>query len=131
MLIRSGLSILMDHPRLYFNNGCTPGTESIRFTPLKVPKDRVWRASDDDRYISPIFALPGYRHSVGHRTFVAFHRCIWIHCYRPDFHPAALRLWSMGQAGSYFVGNLAAGLGDLRALCEFPLSTRAGRLLRL
>ena len=65
MLIRSGLSILMDHPRLYFNNGCTPGTEWIRFTPLKVPKDRVWRASDDDRYISPIFALPGYRHSVG------------------------------------------------------------------
>ena len=65
MLIRSGLSILMDHPRLYFNNGCTPGTEWIRFTPLKVPKDRVWRASDDDRYISPLVATPGYRHSVG------------------------------------------------------------------
>lgn len=27
MLIRSGLSILMDHPRLYFNDGCTPGSE--------------------------------------------------------------------------------------------------------
>lgn len=65
MLVRSGLSILMDHPRLYFNNGCTPGSEWIRFTPLQVPKDRIWRASDDDRYISPIFALPGYRHSVG------------------------------------------------------------------
>jgi len=65
MLIRSGLSILMDHPRLYFNNGCTPGTEWIRFTPLKVPTDRVWRASEDDRYISPLIATPGYRHSVG------------------------------------------------------------------
>lgn len=65
MLVRSGLSILVDHPRLYFNNGCTPGTEWIRFTPLKVPKDSVWRASDDDRYISPLVALPGYRHSVG------------------------------------------------------------------
>ncbi|MEO6924510.1 MAG: molybdopterin-dependent oxidoreductase [Bryocella sp.] len=65
MLIRSGLSILADHPRLYFNDGCTPGTEWIRFTPLKVPKDRVWRASDDDRYISPLIATPGYRHSVG------------------------------------------------------------------
>ncbi len=65
MLVRSGLSILVDHPRLYFNNDCTPGTEWIRFTPLKVPKDRVWRASDDDRYISPLVALPGYRHSVG------------------------------------------------------------------
>jgi DMSO/TMAO reductase YedYZ molybdopterin-dependent catalytic subunit/thiosulfate reductase cytochrome b subunit len=65
MLVRSGLSILVDHPRLYFNNGCTPDTEWIRFTPLKIPKDRVWRASDDDRYISPLVATPGYRHSVG------------------------------------------------------------------
>jgi methionine sulfoxide reductase catalytic subunit len=65
MLVRSGLSILMDHPRLYFNNDCTPGTEWIRFTPLTVPKDRVWTAKDDARYISPVFALPGYRHTVG------------------------------------------------------------------
>ena len=65
MLVRSGLSILMDHPRLYFNNDCTPGTEWIRFTPLRVPKDRVWTAKDDARYISPVFALPGYRHTVG------------------------------------------------------------------
>ena len=65
MLIRSGLSILMDHPRLYFNDGCTPGTEWIRFTPLKVPKDRLWTAKDDNRYISPIVGLPGYSHSIG------------------------------------------------------------------
>ena len=65
MLIRSGLSILMDHPRLYFNDHCTPGTEWIRFTPLTVPRDRVWTAKDDSRYISPLFALPGYRHTVG------------------------------------------------------------------
>jgi sulfoxide reductase catalytic subunit YedY len=65
MLIRSGLSILMDHPRLYFNDHCTPGTEWIRFTPLRVPKDRVWTAKDDARYISPVFALPGYRHTIG------------------------------------------------------------------
>src|SRR5690348_18094266 len=50
MLIRSGLSILMDHPRLYFNDDCTPGSEWIRFTPLKVPRDRVWTAKDDSRY---------------------------------------------------------------------------------
>jgi methionine sulfoxide reductase catalytic subunit len=65
MLIRSGLSILLEHPRLYLNNDCTPGTEWIRFTPLAVPKDRIWTANDDERYISPLFALPGYRHSVG------------------------------------------------------------------
>ena len=54
MQIRSGLSILMDHPRLYFNDGCTPGTEWIRFTPLRVTKDRIWTAKDDNRYISLI-----------------------------------------------------------------------------
>ena len=65
MLIRSGISILMDHPRLYFNDHCTPGTEWIRFTPLKVPTDRLWTAKDDARYISPLVATPGYRHTIG------------------------------------------------------------------
>ena len=49
MLIRSGISILMDHPRLYFNDHCTPGSEWFRFTPLKVPKDRFWTAKDDQQ----------------------------------------------------------------------------------
>src|ERR1041385_973100 len=65
MLIRSGLSILMDHPRLYFNDHCTPGSEWIRFTPLKVPRDRRWTAKDDARYLSPLVSTPGYRHTVG------------------------------------------------------------------
>src|ERR1017187_3430516 len=65
MLIRSGLSILVDHPRLYFNDGCTPGSEWIRLTPLKVPRDRIWTAKDDARYISPLVGTPGYRHTIG------------------------------------------------------------------
>ncbi|HET9741376.1 MAG TPA: molybdopterin-dependent oxidoreductase [Terriglobales bacterium] len=65
MLIRSGISILMDHPRLYFNDGCTPGTEWIRFTPLRVPRDRLWTAKDDARYITPLVGTPGYRHTIG------------------------------------------------------------------
>jgi methionine sulfoxide reductase catalytic subunit len=65
MLIRSGLSILMDHPRLYWNDHCTPGTEWIRFTPLEVPTDRMWTAKDDARYLSPLVSTPGYRHTVG------------------------------------------------------------------
>lgn len=64
-IIRSGLSILADHPRLYWNNGCTPGTEWLRFTPVKVPHDRIWTAKDDARYLSPLLGLPGYRHTVG------------------------------------------------------------------
>jgi len=65
MLIRSGLSILMDHPRLYFNDHCTPGTEWIRLTPLEVPRERLWTAKDDARYLSPLVSTPGYRHTIG------------------------------------------------------------------
>lgn len=65
LIIRSGLSILADHPRLYWNDGCAPETEWIRFAPLKVPKDKMWTAKEDARYISPVVGLPGYRHTIG------------------------------------------------------------------
>ncbi len=65
LIIRSGLSVLVDHPRLYWNNGCTPGTEWIRFTPIKVPDDKLWTAKEDARYISPVLGLPGYKHTIG------------------------------------------------------------------
>ena len=65
LLIRSGLQILMDHPRLYWNVHCTPRTEWLRLTPLEVPADRVWTSKDDSRHLSPWIGLPGYRHTVG------------------------------------------------------------------
>ncbi len=65
LLVRSGLQILADHPRLYWNIHCTPGTEWLRFTPVEVPKDRLWTAKDDSRYLSPWIGLPGYRHTIG------------------------------------------------------------------
>jgi len=65
LIIRSGLSILADHARLYWKTGCSPGSEWIRFTPVKIPDDKVWTAKEDARYISPVIGLPGYRHSIG------------------------------------------------------------------
>jgi len=65
LLVRSGLQILMEHPRLYWNVHCTPDTEWLRLTPIEVPTDRVWTAKDDARYLSPWIGLPGYRHTVG------------------------------------------------------------------
>jgi len=65
LLIRSGLQILADHPRLYWNVHCTPGTEWLRLTPVEVPRDRVWTAKEDSRYLSPWIGLPGYRHTIG------------------------------------------------------------------
>jgi methionine sulfoxide reductase catalytic subunit len=65
LLVRSGLQILMDHPRLYWNVHCTPGTEWLRLTPVEVPTDRLWTAKDDSRHLSPWIGLPGRRHTVG------------------------------------------------------------------
>jgi methionine sulfoxide reductase catalytic subunit len=79
LLIRSGLQILMDHPRLYGNVHCTPGTEWLRLTPIEVPTDRVWTSKDDSRHLSPWIGLPGSRHTVGmarHWHFLSV--LIWV-----------------------------------------------------
>jgi len=65
LLIRSGLQILADHPRLYWNVHCTPGSEWLRLTRVEVPTGRVWTSKDDSRHLSPWIGLPGYRHTVG------------------------------------------------------------------
>jgi methionine sulfoxide reductase catalytic subunit len=65
LLVRSGLQILADHPRLYWNVHCTPGSEWLRLTPVVVPQDRVWTAKEDSRHLSPWIGLPGYRHTIG------------------------------------------------------------------
>ena len=65
LLVRSGLQILMDHPRLYWNVHCTPGTEWIRFTPVRVPSDPLYTAKDDARYLTPWVGLPGGHHTLG------------------------------------------------------------------
>ena len=45
-IIRAGIQILADHPRLYWKRDCTPGTDWFRFQ-LPVPKGRVWTSKDD------------------------------------------------------------------------------------
>jgi len=65
LIIRSGISILMNHPRLYWNNSCKPSSAWIRFTPLKTPTKKYWTSKEDARYISPMLALPGYRNTIG------------------------------------------------------------------
>jgi methionine sulfoxide reductase catalytic subunit len=79
LLIRSGLQILVDHPRLYWNLHCTPGTEWLRLTPVEVPQDRVWTAKQDSRYLTPWIGLPGRRHTIGmarHWHFLSV--LIWV-----------------------------------------------------
>lgn len=71
-IIRSGLQILADHPRLYLNAGCRPGSEWFRMS-HPVPADRtdksdpprVWTSKDDAVSLPKWLGIPGLRHSVG------------------------------------------------------------------
>ncbi|MEI8084198.1 MAG: oxidoreductase, partial [Actinomycetes bacterium] len=71
-IIRAGLQILADHPRLYLNSGSRPGTEWLRMRG-PVPADRmdpskptqVWTAKDDSVALPTWLGLPGFRHSIG------------------------------------------------------------------
>ena len=59
LLVRSGIQVLAAHPRLYWNDNCTPGSDWLKFTRRKVPKDRLYTSMDDERSISPWLGLPG------------------------------------------------------------------------
>lgn len=71
-LIRAGIQILADHPRLYLNSGCRPGSEWFRMRD-PVPEDRmdqsdaarVWTAKDDSVSLPKWLGIPGFRHSIG------------------------------------------------------------------
>ena len=64
-LIRSGIQILSDHPKLYWNDDTTPGTEWIKFGKKIMPKDRLWTSLDEAEYVNPVIALPGGHHNLG------------------------------------------------------------------
>ena len=63
-IIRSGIQILADHPRLYWRRDCTPGTDWFRFQ-KPVPTGRLWTAKDDSVTIPAWLGIPGIRHSIG------------------------------------------------------------------
>lgn len=65
LLARSGLQILFDHPRLYWDVGSTPGREWCKFTSAAVPMDRPYTAIEDARPLSAWIGLPGGWHTVG------------------------------------------------------------------
>lgn len=63
-IMRSGLQILADHPRLYLNGDCQPGTEWFRLRGA-VPDEGVWTAKQDSVALPRWLGLPGIRHSIG------------------------------------------------------------------
>lgn len=42
LLLRSGLQILADHPKLYWDDHCRPGSEWVKFGKKKMPSNRLF-----------------------------------------------------------------------------------------
>jgi DMSO/TMAO reductase YedYZ molybdopterin-dependent catalytic subunit/thiosulfate reductase cytochrome b subunit len=71
-LMRAGVQILSDHPRLYLNSGCRPGSAWFRMRdPIPADRldqnnaERVWTAKDDSVALPKWLGIPGFRHSIG------------------------------------------------------------------
>lgn len=65
LLIRSGIQILADHPRLYWNEHCQPGSEWLRFTRKTIPPNRLWTSMDEAVPAPDWLGLPGGLHTLG------------------------------------------------------------------
>ncbi len=63
-IIRSGVQILSDHPRLYWTRHSTPGRDWFRIQ-KPVPEDPLWTAKKDSISLPGQVGLPGIRHSIG------------------------------------------------------------------
>ncbi len=63
-IMRSGLQILSDHPRLYWTRHSTPGRDWFRIQ-KPVPTDPLWTAKQDSISLPGQVGLPGIRHSIG------------------------------------------------------------------
>ncbi|MCY0906356.1 molybdopterin-dependent oxidoreductase [Arthrobacter sp. H14-L1] len=63
-LIRSGVTIMADHPRFYWTRHSTPGRDWFRMQ-KPVPPDPLYTAKQDSITLPDGVGLPGRRHSIG------------------------------------------------------------------
>ncbi len=64
LLIRSGIEIIGAHPKFYWRDHALPGSEWLRLTRKKIPKNKIWTSEDEIEPLSPWLALPG-RNNLG------------------------------------------------------------------
>ncbi|MET3949073.1 sulfoxide reductase catalytic subunit YedY [Arthrobacter sp. UYCu512] len=63
-IIRSGITIIADHPRLYWTRHSTPGRDWFRVQ-KPVPPNPLYTAKEDSITLPDGVGLPGRRHSIG------------------------------------------------------------------
>lgn len=64
LLIRSGIQILFDHPKLYWTDDTTDDNHWLRFGKKIMPKDKLWTSLDEAEDPGKL-ALPGGTHNLG------------------------------------------------------------------
>jgi len=78
LLVRSGIEILSAHPRFYWNDHCTPGSEWLKFTKKQRSKERLWTASDEETSFPSAIALPGHANLGLGRHWHFLADCAWL-----------------------------------------------------
>lgn len=80
MLARSGLEVLSSFPKLYWNDGCSPGREWLRLSKRTYGADsrRPWTSLDEEEAWNPVVAMPGRKNlGIGrHWHFLTIH--FWV-----------------------------------------------------
>jgi methionine sulfoxide reductase catalytic subunit len=64
LLIRSGIQILFDHPKLYWTDDTKDDNHWLRFGKKIMPKDKLWTSLDEAEDPGKL-ALPGGTHNLG------------------------------------------------------------------
>ena len=131
LLIRSGLQILMDHPRLYWNVHCTPGTEWLRLTPVEVPQGP--RLDGQGRLPLPLALDRPARLPAHHRhgPALALPQRAVLGGQRRGLRGPAVRHRPVAATGADVLADRARRLGRLRPLRHLPPAAGAERLLPL
>jgi sulfoxide reductase catalytic subunit YedY len=78
LLIRSGIEILSALPKLYWNDNAKPGTEWMKFTKKKVPKNRLWISLEEEEDFPPLLSLPGHKNLGLGRHWHFFSIIFWL-----------------------------------------------------
>jgi sulfoxide reductase catalytic subunit YedY len=78
LLIRSGIEILSAHPKLYTNDNAIDGTEWLKLTKKKMPKDRLWTSLDEEESFNSFVALPGNGNLGLGRHWHFFSMIFWV-----------------------------------------------------
>ena len=79
ILLRSGWEMLSSLPRLWWRNDCAPGTEWLRFTKRKLPKEEgVYTSLMDERSLSPLISLPGKKNIGLGRHWHGLGTTLWL-----------------------------------------------------